>query len=255
MDSAGIALEGIEFLNEDPNRQTGSDCSFRPHAIYNKRSSNVFVNLIIHDVGVGIYNEDTTSGVKIADNVIFNNGWQGPTRGHGHALYLKSSAGMIVRGNVMFNNFGYGLHVYTDPGQNINNITLLRNVAFNNGTLATISSSSNILVGGAQASTGNLVDSNMTYFSSPEIGSMGENVIIGYQSTLNNSITVRNNYFVGKGSGDNPVLKMGYWQNSYGEHQHIRRMQAERRLCRSPRLSCSMPSERKLFVEQQCSAS
>jgi hypothetical protein len=207
-----FALQGVELTNIDPVRQTSTDCDFRPKGIYNTRSFNAFVNLIIHDVGSGIYNEDSASGVEISGNIIYNNGWQGSDRGHGHGLYLKNTSNMVVRGNVLFNNFQYGVHVYTELGDNIDNISLIKNVAFNNGTLSLSGPASNILVGGKVSSTGNVVDSNMTFFSSPETGLMSSNVEIGYQAYMNGAIIIRNNYFVGKGLGDAPVFQMGYWQ-------------------------------------------
>src|SRR5436190_7542842 len=44
----------LEFENTNPDRTVA-----RPHAIYNKNSHNRYVRLIIHDVGIGIYNEPT----------------------------------------------------------------------------------------------------------------------------------------------------------------------------------------------------
>ena len=75
-------------------------------------------------------------------------------------IYLRSNTGPVMaRDNIMFNQFGYGVHVFTNPGQGqLNNIRLEGNVSFNNGTLSNNSSSSNILFGGDDYSTGGVFD-------------------------------------------------------------------------------------------------
>src|SRR2546426_6136509 len=48
---------------------------------------------------------------------IYNNGWQQPDFGNGHGIYAKSSAGPVyLRDNIVFNQFGYGIHIYANAG-------------------------------------------------------------------------------------------------------------------------------------------
>lgn len=198
---------GFEITNSDPVRTTASLANnVRPNVVANYASHTRYLNLVVHDGGVAFYTEPEFGDVEIVGCIMYNNGWQGPDRGHGHALYLKSAGGPVVaRDNVVFNQFGYGVHVYTNAGTGkLINIRLEGNVAFNNGTLSNNSTSANILVGGADYADADVLTGNMTYFSP---GAGGTNVQVGFGTLANGGITLENNKFV----GGVPVLNIGYW--------------------------------------------
>lgn len=205
-----VVFWGFEMTNTDADRtysQTGN--GGRPHSLANYAPHTKYISLVVHDAGVGIYNEPNQYDVEITGCVFYNNGWQGPDRGHGHAIYIRSNTGPVwAHDNVLFNQFGYGVHVYTNPGEGLlNNIKIEGNIAFNNGTLATNSSSSNILVGGDDKANGDVVTKNLTYYPP---GITATNMKVGYGSLQNGSVEVTNNYVV----GGSPVLSMGYWSSS-----------------------------------------
>jgi hypothetical protein len=205
-----VVFWGFEMTNTDADRtwsQTGN--GGRPHALANYALHTKYISLVVHDAGVGFYNDPRQYDVEIVGCVFYNNGWQGPDRGHGHAIYLRSNTGPVyAHDNVLFNQFGYGVHVYTNPGDGLlNNIHIESNIAFNNGTLATNSSSSNILVGGDDKADGDVVTGNLTYYPP---GVSATNMKIGYGSLVNGSVELTDNYVVGGG----PVLSMGYWTSS-----------------------------------------
>ena len=200
---------GLELISSDPTRVhsiPGGD--LRPALIANYASNTKYINLTIHDGGVGIYNEYNYSNVEITGCIIYNMGWDGSDRGHGHALYLKSGTGPVyARDNIIFNQFGFGVHIYSEAGTGqMNNIHVENNVAFNNGTQSTLTSSSNILYGGYDYSTGGVVKGNYTY-ESP--GVSAKNVRIGYSTTQNGTMQLQDNYFV----GGTTVLDVGYWSS------------------------------------------
>lgn len=198
---------GFEIMNSDPVRTTTlTGNGIRPNSVANYASHTKYVNLVVHDGGVAFYNDPEFMDVEIVGCVVYNNGWQGPDRGHGHALYLKSYTGpVIVRDNILFSQFGYGVHVYTNAGAGeLNNIHLEGNVSFNNGTIATNSTSANILLGGDGRATGDVLKRNMTYYPA---GVPSANVKIGYGTLVNGSVELVENYFMRGG----PVLTMGYW--------------------------------------------
>ncbi len=201
---------GFEITNSNPVRtSTLTTHDARPPVIANYGSHTKYYSLIIHDGGVAYYSEATTSDVEVTDCILYNNGWQGPDRGHGHALYFKSNTGPVTaRDNIVFDQFGYGIHIYSDPGTGqLNNIWLDGNVSFNNGTLATNSQSANILMGGGDRADGDVMSNNYTYFSP---GVSGTNVLVGLGSTQNGSVQVTNGYHV----GGSTVLQMGYWSSA-----------------------------------------
>lgn len=202
---SGSNLEfwGFEFrnVNAEPLRPTR-----RSNMVYNQGSNNRYEQLIIHDGGVGFYSEAFTSNVSIRGCIIYNVGYQKADRGHGHALYLRSNTGDVrATNNVMFNTFGYGIHAFTDPGEQLNGIFLGVNVAFNSGTLSTNSKAGNILLGGDDYANDDTVVSNFTYFT-PGWG--GTNVQVGWKNFPNGVVRMDgSNYFVG---GDT-VFHFGYW--------------------------------------------
>jgi hypothetical protein len=201
---------GLEITNSDPDRSSASTSTqARPNAISTYAAHVKLIDLVVHDAGVGVYTEPEFGDIEISGGIFFNNGWQGPDRGHGHGLYLKSLSGPIVaRDNVLFNQFGYGIHVYTNAatGQ-LNNIRLEGNVAFNNGTQASGGGSSNILVGGEATATGDVIQDNATWFP-PSVAF--SNVQVGRGQVVNGDIQISGNTFVGGA----PVLEMGYWTSA-----------------------------------------
>lgn len=196
----------FELTNTEPVRTvsfTGN--GGRTHAIYNRADFTRYVNLVVHDAGVAFYSEPVHRSVEITGSIFYNNGWQGPDRGHGHALYLKSDAGpVLARDNVIFHQYGYGIHVYSNPGSGaMNNITLEGNIAFDNGTLA-LSPSPNILMGGGDRADGAVVRDNVAW-ESP--GLSVTNVRIGSGSVMNGGVTVSGNVI----AGGSTLLEVGYW--------------------------------------------
>ncbi|HVH69061.1 MAG TPA: right-handed parallel beta-helix repeat-containing protein [Gemmatimonadales bacterium] len=183
----------------------------RMDVVYVRYTANVkLINLVVHDGGTGIYTEPGAPGVEIYGCIVYNNGWQaGPTdRGHGHAIYVKNDAGTkLVRDNVLFNQYGFGVHVYSDLGSGgLNNIDVEGNVSFDNGALALpgTSGAANLLVGGEEPVNNGTVLSNLTYHAPTMSAS---NVRIGYGTVLSGSVTVSGNYAVGGA----PVLWVEYW--------------------------------------------
>lgn len=201
---------GFEVMNSNTTRSFSTANSHsRANAVVNYASNTRYVNLVVHDGGVGFYTEPQYTNVEIAGCIFYNNGWQSPSRGHGHAIYLKSHSGpVIARDNVMFNQFGYGIHVYTNAGSGkLNNIRLVGNVSFNNGTVASTGTSPNILLGGDDTADDDVVQDNFTWFSP---GLAGTNVKIGYSTLKNGDVKVSGNYF----AGGSQVLDLGYWASA-----------------------------------------
>jgi hypothetical protein len=208
-----VVLWGFEVTNSDPSRMTTSTASnVRANGISNYGHHTRYINLVIHDAGVAFYTDPGSVDAEIAGCIIYNNGWQGPggDRGHGHGLYLQSDVGPIVaRDNVVFNQFGYGAHVYVDAGMgHLRGIRLEGNVLFNNGSLSDNSISGNIVLGGEELATDDALLANMTYVSASVQGAT--NVQIGYGLLRNGEVALRDNYFVGGAL----VLDVGAWDST-----------------------------------------
>src|SRR5205823_6170889 len=143
---------GFELMDSDPDRTTDT----RPNMVVNDASHTRYVNLIVHDGGIGFYTYAPPMDVEVSGCLFYNNGWEVPRQANGHAIYAKSNTGpLVLRDNIAFDQFGYGLHVYTEARSGLlNNIQLEGNVVFNNGTLSAKSGAANILVGGRDRGAG-----------------------------------------------------------------------------------------------------
>ena len=205
---------GFELTNSEPTRVTTSRAhNARPNLLINNASHTKYINLVVRDGGVAFYTFPDRQDVEVYGSVFYNNGWQQPRRGAGHGLYVKSDVGPVVlEDNILFNQFGYGVHAYSDAGSGrLANIRVSGNVAFNNGTVAsTPEVSANILVGGGDVASGAVVRDNLTYFS-PGIG--GANVVLGWGERRNRDVVVERNRLV----GGSPVLELGFWAGAQVE--------------------------------------
>jgi hypothetical protein len=197
---------GFEISDSDPSRTEA-----RPNLIVVRASHVKLINLIEHDGGIGFYTFSEPVDIEIYGCLAYNNGWQDSIFGNGHGIYPKSTTGPIhLRDNIVFNQFGYGLHIFTIAGPDgLTNIHAEGNVSFNNGSVTADpadSPNANILFGGSvPVRNGSLTD-NMTYFS-PNVGV--HNLLVGFSVTANQDITVRNNYAV----GGLLLLEVGRWQS------------------------------------------
>ena len=201
---------GFELTNSNPQRRTeSSTAEIRPDLIWNYAAHTKYIGLIVHDGGVGLYTEAKYPDVEIAECILYNNGWQEPGHGHGHGLYVKNYTGpVIVRDNIVFNQYGYGIHAYTNANSGkLVNITIEGNVSFNNGVLEEHGKlSPNILYGGDGYASGATIRDNLTYYS-PSLRDVEPNVIVGWKTLMNGDAIVERNYF----AGGSPVLKFGFW--------------------------------------------
>ena len=115
---------GLEVLNSDPKRSTTIEGSI-PGDILRSARFNVlapntkFINNIVHDQGEGFGFWKQAVNAELYGNIVYNNGWQGPDRGHGYSIYAQNETGTkFIHDNISFNNFGgYGVHVYGESIQ------------------------------------------------------------------------------------------------------------------------------------------
>jgi hypothetical protein len=179
-----------------------------PHPVWNQASNTKFVNLVLHDGGVAFLNDldgaGTPVNVLISGNIIYNNGWDDTDRGHGHGLYLKNNSTtspLTIADNIIFNQFGYGIHIYTDAGagDQLNNIDAKGNVSFNNGTLSSHGTSANLGYLGAVNGSDLLFERNMLYFSPSSVLGFtpGRSLVYNNSGLTATGSTRSRNYIVG----------------------------------------------------------
>ncbi|HWP36233.1 MAG TPA: hypothetical protein VNL18_01645 [Gemmatimonadales bacterium] len=198
---------GLEIMNSMTAR-SGDGLGLRPTGVYVRNASNVkLINLIVHDTGHGTYTESDTDGIEIYGWIVYNGGHQNPTRSDGHGLYVKNDGPTtkVFRDNVIFNQFAFGVHAYTESGSgNLREMVFEGNVAFNNSTISN-DQNPNFQLGGNNPADGDSIRDNVLYFSPG--ASVSYNARIGYSSVVNGQTLMQRNYVVG---GD-PVIEVARW--------------------------------------------
>ncbi|MEO8592798.1 MAG: Ig-like domain-containing protein [Candidatus Solibacter sp.] len=152
-----------------------------------------FINNVFHDgkQGPALWREATDS--EAYGNLVYNNGYKGPDRGHGHGIYAQGREGVKkLHDNFIFNQWGYGIHAYGSGSAYVQNFDLQENVVFNNG-LPGGSRGDNLLITGGQGQSGIKVNGN--HFYNPVSATDGYNELSW--GTGNQDLTVTNNFFVG----------------------------------------------------------
>src|SRR5665213_685390 len=167
---------GLEVMNSSPNRTSpaaGSD-GLNGWGIWVNGPNTKVINCVIHDTDQGISFWIPAVNAELAGNIIYNNGWQGPDRAHGHGIYTQNLNGTKHIGdNIIFNQFELGIQAYGSSNSSVKGYLTDYNILFNNGSIS---------------AGPNLVD----------------NILFGYGGPLER-IRVQNNY-----TYDTPAAASGY---------------------------------------------
>ena len=192
-----------------------------------------FINNIIHDTGgLGIWNG--SDNTEMYGNVIFDNGYEGGDRGHGHSLYLQNQNGTKrIVDNIYFNSFSHGIHIYGSENAWLDNFHIEGNFGFNNGILSGSGITSNILIGGGKPARNYNILDNVTYFTPGAYGN-GRSAMLGYNGAACDNYRVQGNTFSGSPTAlimnctnvtmtGNTILGLtsGFSQSSYPSNTYL----------------------------------
>ena len=184
---------GFEVFNSDPTRYT-SNGDYPPRRGEGVQLSGIgtrMINMIVHDTSQGVLTGEGATDARIYGNLFYYNGYDSPDRGHGHGIYAQNlgSTPKPIYDNIILQQFGWGIHAYSEGGR-LDNLDFQGNVSFNNGGLSG-GWHTNILVGGLQVAPNPKLSSNYTYNSGNQ-----NNNNLGYSAGCT-SPSVTNNYFAG----------------------------------------------------------
>ena len=192
-----VTFWGLEVTCSDPKRVTQLGGSWpvdlNRGGIHCRASHARFINLVVHDSG-GIGFWSGGEGGEVYGSLFYHNGWKGPDRGHGHGIYAQNQLGTKrLADNIIFNQFGDGIHVYGSSKAFLKGFDIVGNISFNNGSLnGGGERTRNLLIGGDSPAERIRITENATYHS--EL--MGTSVQVGY-GTIDEDAVVEDNYIVG----------------------------------------------------------
>jgi hypothetical protein len=190
-------FEVMSSINPAPDGGQGT----RPQGLQIIGPNNKFINLVVHDTGQGFGFWEGAADSEISGCLSYHNG--NSTLDHG--IYTNNLNGTKrLLDNVIFRNYGLGIHAYTTNGH-LNNFDIEGNVSFDNGKLnPTRSYMPNMLLGSGQAAAASCTSSPqvaqnpkfISNYSYHPRGAGGREMDLGY-STGSCNPTAQNNYLVG----------------------------------------------------------
>jgi hypothetical protein len=186
---------GFEVTCSDPQRRTTIGGSWpediRRGGMFSRASHVKFINLVVHDTagGFGFWSEG--EGGEIYGSLIYHNGWRGPDRGHGHAIYAQNrTLSKRLVDNILFRQFADGIHCYGSDKAFVQGFEIEGNIGFQNGILAGPNDRTPaIFVGGGTCVERINITDNYTFDGSIHCGYPWGNV--------NRDAALRDNYVVG----------------------------------------------------------
>jgi hypothetical protein len=138
-----------------------------------------YVNLVIHDNCQGVSFWTPARDSALYGCLIYDNGWRGTDRGHGHAVYAQNKDGTkTIADCIMTGGFGYSMHAYGSRRADVDNFLLAGNIAYGTGPF---------LAGGGKPSRHIRVLDNCLY---------GVSMRVGYTAPYNHDCEVRGNVVV-----------------------------------------------------------
>jgi len=175
---------GLEVVNPDPG-------GVRALGVDTRGPGTKLINVVVHDASAsGIYVGLEASNAEVYGSISYNNG---RTDNLDHGIYCQSQTSTLLKDNIVFDNWAYGIHCYASAGEYLQNITLEGNVAFNTDVWG-MPGSADILVGGQVPASGITIDRNYTYRTNYSNTRVAD---VGYDQAMNQDVVLTNNYFIG----------------------------------------------------------
>jgi len=140
-----------------------------------------YINLIIHNCNQGVSCWMGEIDPEIYGCIIYDNGWLGVDRGHGHCIYTQNDEGVKTISNCIMTcpfDGSYTMHAYGSERAYVNNYVVTDNICYGKGPF---------LIGGGRPSHGVRVFRNYLY---------GVDMRIGYDAPYNEDCEVRDNVIV-----------------------------------------------------------
>jgi hypothetical protein len=151
----------------------------RPEGGFQSNASrrSKIINCIVHDTNQGFSYWLGATDAEVYGCLIYQNGWVGVDRTHGHAIYTQNDKGTKwILDNIMFDPYSYLLHAYGSSRAFVNGYHVEGNIFFG-GT---------VLMGSGKPSERITFVNNYTYKAPTQFG---------YNAPYNVDMICRGNYF------------------------------------------------------------
>src|SRR5690242_15212629 len=84
-----------------------------------------FINMVVHDAtGSGIFIWPQATDAEVYGSISYNNG---RTDNLDHGIYCQSQSSILLRDNIVFDNWAFGIHCFAKTGPFLQNITIQGN--------------------------------------------------------------------------------------------------------------------------------
>ena len=137
-----------------------------------------YINLVIHNCNQGISCWNGEIDPEIYGCIIYDNGWLGTDRGHGHCIYTQNDEGTKLISNCIMTckyDGTYTMHAYGSSQAYVNNFLVEKNIFYDKGPF---------LIGGGRPSRNIKVFGNFLY---------NVPMRIGYNAPHNENCELRDN--------------------------------------------------------------
>lgn len=140
-----------------------------------------YIDLVIHNCNQGISCWTGEVNPEIYGCILYDNGWLGVDRGHGHCIYTQNDQGAKTISNCIMTcryDGSYTLHAYGSERAHVDNYLATENICYGTGPF---------LIGGGRPSHGIRVYRNFLY---------GVAMRLGYTAPYNEDCDIRDNIIV-----------------------------------------------------------
>ncbi len=188
---------GFEVTNINPDRGPSREV---PTCIntYDGSVGVKLINLVLHDCNQGIGFWAGAENAEAYGNIIYHNGFQGDSRGHGHGIYTQNRSGTkVIADNIIFNQFGMGIQAYGSSDASVEGYQVEGNIVFNNGSISNNGNNvDNLLFAIGLPMSRIRIENNYTYHT-PETNKGYSRLGWALSDAANRDVVVRRNYWIG----------------------------------------------------------
>jgi hypothetical protein len=168
-----------------------------------------FINMIVHDTRQGFSSWKEAVGLEVYGCLVYDNGWVGPDRPHGHNFYIQNVNGTkVFSDNFILRGYSHNIQAYGSSAAYVNNLQFIGNVGVNGGERG-------FMLGSGKVAVKPVWKDNVMYRDDQRSGSTV--FYMSYGSGGSQDAVVTGNYFVGGGLTFNKNRGMNFSGNTlYG---------------------------------------